>query len=123
MTTDDPYRPRRVAVVVVCDVPAVTTRDAGNLAALLVEHALRASPDVVGDRRHRDPVLRHELRGVTHDVTVRNVVELTDALRHGALALVTLGDPEPLPTADTDDDDERLRRRPPFSDVPTEENT
>lgn len=103
MTTDDPYRPRRVAVVVVCDVPAVTTRDAGNLASLVVERALRAAPNRVNERDGRDPVLRHLVRDDVddpRDVTVRNVVELTDALRHGALALVTLGDPEPLPTDD-----------------------
>lgn len=105
--TDDPYRPRRVAVVVVCDVPAVTTRDAGNLAVLVVERALRAAPNVVGDPRDVDPTLRHLVRDAVddpRDVTVRNVVELTDALRHGALALVTLGDPEPPPTEDPEDD-------------------
>lgn len=102
---------RRVAVVVVCDVPAVTSQDAARIAQLTLLRALLVAPNRLrrGSSAHGShPTLRHLVNDRLddpRDVRVVAVEDLRFALRAGRplVALVPLGDPEPLPTDDTED--------------------
>lgn len=97
---------RRVVLAVVCDVPAVTTRDAAAIARVTVVRALAGAPN----RLRRGPlagrvVLRHlrdDRLEDPRDVLVQRVDDLAVAVASGVVALVPLGDPEPLdlPTDD-----------------------
>lgn len=108
MTTADLYRPRRVAVVVICDVPAVDRRDASSLAEWIVGRALAAAPNRLHRERARwDVVLRHLVDDRVddpRDLTVRAVAELSRALGDARLVTaVPLGEPEPPPTVDDEE--------------------
>lgn len=96
---------RRVAVVVVCDVPAVTSHDAARITELTVLRALAVAPN----RLRRGPAARGELPTLRHlvhdrlddprDVRVVAVEDLRFALRadRPLVALVPLGEPPPPP--------------------------
>lgn len=97
---------RRVVLAVVCDVPAVTSQDAASIARVTVQRALEAASNRVrrGPAASREtPTLRHLVRDQLddpRDVHVAFVQDLRLALRHGLVALVPLGEPTPLPTAE-----------------------
>lgn len=97
---------RRVALVVICDVPAVTTSDAAALARLTVLRALETASNRLRRgpaARRLGPTLRHLVGDRVEDprdVHVTAVEDLRFALRadRPLVALVPLGDPDPLPT-------------------------
>lgn len=100
---------RRVAVVVICDVPAVTSRDGAALAETTVRRALDVAPNRV--RRgpagvRRTPTLRHLVNDQLddpRDVHVVSVVDLRAAVRNDLVTLLPLGEPTPLPTTTEED--------------------
>ena len=94
---------RRVAVVVVCDVPAVTSQDGARIAEVTIRRALDAASNRVrrGPNAARPtPTLRHLVNDRLddpRDVHVVAVEDLRFALRadRALVALVPLGEPEP----------------------------
>lgn len=115
MTDPSVYRDdvplRRVAVVVVCDVPAVTSQDGARIAETTVRRALDVAPNRV--RRgpasgRRTPTLRHlvnDQHDDPRDVHVVAVEDLRFALRadRPLVALVPLGEPESSPTEEDEE--------------------
>lgn len=93
---------RRVVVCVVCDVPAATRSDAAGIAVTTVRRALDVAPNRVrrGPLAHGPrPVLRHLVRDRVEDprdVAIGWVEDLALAVLNRLVALVPLGDPEPL---------------------------
>lgn len=105
---------RRVAVVVVCDVPAVTSQDAARIAQLTLLRALLVAPNRLrrGSSAHGShPTLRHLVNDRLddpRDVRVVAVEDLRFALRadRPLVALVPLGEPTPPPPPPPPDTEE-----------------
>jgi hypothetical protein len=102
--TDGPLPRRRVALVVVADVAAVTEADAAALAATTLRRALLAAPNLVrrGPLAQRpEPTLRHLVRDRAddaRDVTFVTVTDARSALVANHVQLLPTGPSDPLPT-------------------------
>lgn len=117
MTDPSVYRDdvplRRVAVVVICDVPAVTSQDGARIAEVTIKRALDVAPNRVRRgplvaRTSGHPVLRHLVNDQyddPRDVHVVAVEDLRFALRRDRplVALVPLGEPEPTPVEEDEE--------------------
>lgn len=94
---------RRVVLAVVCDVPAVTRADAASIARVTLGRALDVAPNRLrrGPAAHRPGTtlrhLVHDRLDDPRDVYVVSVDDLAIAVANGRVALVPLGEPEPLP--------------------------